>query len=206
MAANRLRGWLIPMADARRRRGVSAVEPMKPGLAEAARPLSAAHRVRRCMHEPESQAVLCLHICCSPGRAVLTALCISVMLSPSLTDVPEPLLGAYARTTHKIHRRTRCAAESGRAASASPGFIGSTALTPFVCVRPPWEQASRGAGSPPSHHPRMRLQGACDSDGISEARACSCALNVAIDVCLALTRGLEAPCAAEKGANGSSWT
>ena len=81
--------------------------------------------------EPESQAVLCLHICCSPGRAVLTALCISVMLSRSLTDVPEPLLGAYARTTHKIHRRTRCAAESGRAASARPGFIGSTALTPL---------------------------------------------------------------------------
>jgi hypothetical protein len=50
-----------------------------------------------------------------------------------------------------------------------------------------------------SHHKRMHLQGACDSDGVSEARACSCALNVAIDVCLALTRGLEAPCAAEKG-------
>ena len=30
-------------------KGVSAVEPMKPGLAEAARPLSAAHRVRRCI-------------------------------------------------------------------------------------------------------------------------------------------------------------
>jgi hypothetical protein len=45
----------------------------------------------------------------------------------------------------------------------------------------------------------MHLQGACDSDGISEARACSCALNVAFDVCLALTRGLEAPCTAEKG-------
>jgi hypothetical protein len=86
-----------------------------------------------------SRAALCLHICCSPGRAVLTALCISAMLSRSLTDVLEPPLGAYARTTHKIHRRTRCAAESGRAASARPGFIGSTALTPFVCVRPPSE-------------------------------------------------------------------
>ncbi len=45
MAANQLRGRLIPMADARKRR-VSAVEPMKLGLAEAARPLSAAHWVR----------------------------------------------------------------------------------------------------------------------------------------------------------------
>jgi hypothetical protein len=40
------------------------------------------------------------------------------------------------------------------------------------------------------------------SDGISEARACSCALNVAVDVCLALTRRPEAPRAAEKG---SEW-
>ncbi len=103
------------------------------------------------------------------------------------------------RTTHKIHRRTRCAAESGRAASARPGFIGSTALTPFVCVRPPSEYASPGAGSPASQHTRMFLQDACDSDGVSEARACLCALNVALDVCLALTRRLEAPCAAEKG-------
>jgi hypothetical protein len=39
MAAKQLRGWLIPMADANE--GVSAVEPMKPGLAEAARALSA---------------------------------------------------------------------------------------------------------------------------------------------------------------------
>ncbi len=54
-----------------------------------------------------SRAALCLHICCSPGRAVLTALCISVMQSRSLTDVLEPLLGAYARTTRKIHRRSR---------------------------------------------------------------------------------------------------
>jgi hypothetical protein len=45
MAASQLRGRLIPMADARKRR-VSAVEPMKLGLAEAARPLSAAHWVR----------------------------------------------------------------------------------------------------------------------------------------------------------------
>jgi hypothetical protein len=36
---------------------------------------------------------------------------------------------------------------------------------------------------------------------VSEAHASSCALNVAIDVCLALTRRLlvEAPCAAETG-------
>jgi hypothetical protein len=33
-------------------------------------------------------------------------------------------------------------------------------------------------------------------------RACSYALNLALDVCLALTRGLEAPRAAENGANG----
>ena len=107
-----------------------------------------------------------------------------------------------AHTLEQLTRYIRAPSALLRAVAqplSRPGFIGSTALTPFVCVRPPSEQASRGAGSPPSHHPRMRLQGACDSDGMSEARACSCALNVAIDVCLALTRGLEAPCAAEKG-------
>jgi hypothetical protein len=41
-------------------------------------------------------------------------------------------------------------------------------------------------------------------DGMSAARSCLCALNVAIDVCLALTRRLEAPCAAENGANSST--
>ena len=62
-------------------KGVSAVEPMKPGLAEAARPLSAALAPGAPMYLVSgSRAVLCLHICCSAGRAVLTALCISEVL------------------------------------------------------------------------------------------------------------------------------
>lgn len=41
--------------------------------------------------------------------------------------------------------------------------------------------------------PRILLQGACGSDGMSAARSCSCALNVAIDVWPALTRRLKRP-------------
>ena len=51
----------------------------------------------------------------------------------------------------------------------------------------------------------MLLQGDCNSDGISEARTSACALSLAIDVRLALTRRLEAPCAAEKGGESFEW-
>jgi hypothetical protein len=77
-------------------RGVRTLEPRKPcrGCATA---LSSAPGARRYLG-PESQTVLCLRNGGSPGRAVLTALCISVVLSRSPTDIPEPPL-----SPHSVH-------------------------------------------------------------------------------------------------------
>ena len=76
-----------------------------------------------------------LEYCLTQPRATIS---INIPTGPCggpAAEAAERRLGAHPI----LHRRTRCAAESGRAASARPGFIGSTALTPFVCVRPPSE-------------------------------------------------------------------
>ena len=79
IAANQLRGWLIPIADARKRRDAHGrADDTGPGRG-CATALSSALAARMYL-EPELHAELCLHIGGSPGRAVLMALCTSIVL------------------------------------------------------------------------------------------------------------------------------
>jgi hypothetical protein len=117
--------------------------------------------------------------------------------SPSVctsTDTLRPLpMPGLSRIT--IHHRRPLASDSNALDKTA-----WTALTPFVCVRPP---SNKPAPEPVRRH---RITHACICKVLATAAAYpkrahvhKCALNVAIDACLALTRGLEAPCAAEKG-------
>ena len=72
-ATSQLRSSLIPMADARKRRGMRTVERLNPGSGRGcATALSSALGVRM-YTAPESQAIRSLRIGGSLGRAVLTA-------------------------------------------------------------------------------------------------------------------------------------
>ena len=126
MAANWLRGWLIPMADARRRRGVSAVEPMKPGLAEAARPLSAAHWVRGC--------IVCVVRAYAPGSCSVTSVggrdSTTEMQSAGRTALPgEPPMSRQSTGRDSGPRYLRAPSALLRAvAQPLPGPVSSARL------------------------------------------------------------------------------
>ena len=64
------------------------------------------------------------------------------------------------------------AADSGRTASASSGYIGSI-MCPVVCERSPPEYASSGADPSSGHQARMHVRGSGGSDDVS-AKRCSC--------------------------------
>jgi hypothetical protein len=79
IAANQLRGSLIPIADARKRRDAHGrADDTGPGRG-CATALSSALAARMYL-KPELHAELCLHIGGSPVRTVLMALCTSVVL------------------------------------------------------------------------------------------------------------------------------
>ena len=79
IAANQLRGCVIPMAHARKRRDAHGrADDTGPGRG-CATTLSSALAARMYL-EPELHAELCLHIGGSQGRAALMALCTSVVL------------------------------------------------------------------------------------------------------------------------------
>ena len=79
IAANQLRGRLIPIADARKRRDAHGrADDTGPGRG-CATALSSAPAARM-YPEPELYAEFCLHLGGSPGRAVLMALCTYVVL------------------------------------------------------------------------------------------------------------------------------
>ena len=64
------------------------------------------------------------------------------------------------------------AADSGRTASASSGYIGSI-MCPVVCERSPPEYASSGADPSSGHQARMLVRGPGGSDDVA-AKRCSC--------------------------------
>ena len=79
IAANQLRGCVIPMAHARKRRDAHGrADETGPGRGRATALSSAL--AARTYHEPESHAELGLNIGGSPDRAGLMALCTIVVL------------------------------------------------------------------------------------------------------------------------------
>jgi len=79
IAANQLRGRLIPIADARKRRDAHGrADDTGPGRG-CATALSSALAARMYL-EPELHAEFCLHLGGSPDRAGLMALCTIVVL------------------------------------------------------------------------------------------------------------------------------
>ena len=121
------------------------------------------------------------------------------------TSAPRPFALLRAVTLCTAHWRS-----GSGSLRLMPLRLAGTVSSARVCAPPSF--ACDRHGNKPARElvrrrhvaPRILLQGACGSDGMSAARSCSCALNVAISVWPALTRRLEAPCAAGKGAGGST--
>ena len=92
-------------------KGMRTVERLKPGLAEAARPLSAAHWVCGCILRPNRRLyAACASVAHWVGPSSQRTVCASTVLSRPPSDVPRalvsccpPLIGAYARSTRHQH-------------------------------------------------------------------------------------------------------